>query len=616
MKKNTNERITEDLFIELFKKQSFYNEKDFIIEKQQSNHPIINNLLANSSKKNTGQKGYPEFIIQNRKYKDLIYVIEAKADTHDHSSLNYDQPDKKAVDGALHYAKYLAKEFNVIAIGISGDQEYFKMHQYLIKRQQDDELPNTPELINFQNDSKIINPIEVISYLIDISKLKQQRLQNVKKHTINIHNIFREKLKVSDEQKPILISLILLSLQNTDFLSIYKKQKNDNELFKIIERAIADEFEYIGKDEVTKEKHKIIQDFLNNFKNNKATISEKKTDLLEVVRIVDENIFPEIKAEGSHDFIGEFYKEFLKYTDGNKKGLGIVLTPKHITDLFAELANLDVNSRVLDPATGTGGFLISAMQNMIAQTNDISIKKKIKSNNLIGIEADSKMFTLANINMILRGDGHSNIYYDSCFSRETIEKVKKLRPNVGMINPPYSQKDYNELEFIENMLNMLDKGGIGIAIIPISNLISKSNNIIKKRILEKHTLLGSISMPNQLFYPVGTITNIVIFKSHIPHDPKKKTWFCYGKDDGFTVKRHIGRIEDEHREKKWIDIKKQWLESYKNKTNIPGLAINVNVDYDDEWSAEGYLPPVFSKVNEEDYFKVYSSMKVAELNEN
>jgi hypothetical protein len=82
---------------------------------------------------------------------------------------------------------------------------------------------------------------------------------------------------------------------------------------------------------------------------------------------------------GDYDVVGNFYGEFLKYTGGDKKGLGIVLTPKHITELFAELADIKKDSIVLDPCAGTGGFLISAMHKMLSYTNSKKEECNIKN---------------------------------------------------------------------------------------------------------------------------------------------------------------------------------------------------------------------------------------------
>jgi type I restriction-modification system DNA methylase subunit len=300
---------------------------------------------------------------------------------------------------------------------------------------------------------------------------------------------------------------------------------------------------------------------------------------------------------GDYDVVGNFYGEFLKYTGGDKKGLGIVLTPKHITELFAELADIKKDSIVLDPCAGTGGFLISAMHKMLSYTNSKKEECNIKKNNLIGIEQQPNMFALASSNMILRGDGKANLYQASCFDENIKQEIKTKNCTAGMINPPYSQKDKSgsELDFVYNMLDMLTKGGIGIAIIPISCVIQK--NTLKEKLLKHHTLVAVLSMPSDLFYPVGTVTCIVVFQAHIPHkDTNKETWFAYCKDDGHKLLKHQGRVNIS-----WQEIKEKWVYNYKNKKEVAGFSVMKMVTANDEWCAERYMETDYSTLTENDF---------------
>ena len=114
-------------------------------------------------------------------------------------------------------------------------------------------------------------------------------------------------------------------------------------------------------------------------------------------------------SKSSEDYIGRFYGEFMSYSGGDGQTLGIVLTPKHITELFCDLLNVRKDDIILDPCCGTAGFLISAMHHMLclAQTNEE--KRHIRQEQLYGIELQQYMFTIATSNMILRGDGKSNL---------------------------------------------------------------------------------------------------------------------------------------------------------------------------------------------------------------
>jgi type I restriction-modification system DNA methylase subunit len=188
--------------------------------------------------------------------------------------------------------------------------------------------------------------------------------------------------------------------------------------------------------------------------------------------------------------VGQFYGEFLKYTGGDKKALGIVLTPRHVTELFALIANVNKNSKILDICTGTGGFLVSAMQHMMRQTHTDSERDNIRKNCLIGVEQQPSMYALAASNMILRGDGKANLYQGSCFDPAIEKAIKEHECTVGMINPPYSQSDesLHELMFIKQMLDCLKKGGTGVAIVPISCAISP--HYLREEILNSKQVLN------------------------------------------------------------------------------------------------------------------------------
>jgi hypothetical protein len=199
--------------------------------------------------------------------------------------------------------------------------------------------------------------------------------------------------------------------------------------------------------------------------------------------------------------------------------------------------------------------------------------------------------------MRLRGDGKANLYQASCFDENIKQEIKTKNCTAGMINPPYSQKDKSgsELDFVYNMLDMLTKGGIGIAIIPISCVIQK--NTLKEKLLKHHTLVAVLSMPSDLFYPVGTVTCIVVFQAHIPHkDTNKETWFAYCKDDGHKLLKHQGRVNIS-----WQEIKEKWVYNYKNKKEVAGFSVMKMVTANDEWCAERYMETDYSTLTENDF---------------
>ena len=238
--------------------------------------------------------------------------------------------------------------------------------------------------------------------------------------------------------------------------------------------------------------------------------------------------------------MGEMYSEFLKYALGDGKELGIVLTPPYITKMMAEILDINKDNRVMDLATGSAGFLISAMQIMIENANENyakgsseALKKidEIKVNQLLGVELNAEMYTLAATNMILRGDGSARIEHGSAFNRPD-ELYSNFKADRILLNPPFTF-DENGMPFIAYGLDRMAKGGLGAIIIQDS---AGSGKAVKsnQKILKSHTLLASIKMPVDLFVPVaGVQTSIYIFKAHEPHDFERSVKFIDFRNDGY-----------------------------------------------------------------------------------
>jgi type I restriction-modification system DNA methylase subunit len=302
-----------------------------------------------------------------------------------------------------------------------------------------------------------------------------------------------------------------------------------------------------------------------------------------------------------YDTIGQFYVEFLRYAN-NDKGLGIVLTPYHIAELFADLAEVNKDSIVFDNCCGTAGLLIAAMKEMVRDAGpNKKLKKRIRNKQLYGIEFQPQIYALAVSNMILHGDGKTNIFRDNCF--EDAERLVSIhKPTVGLLNPPYKNKtikeDREELEFVLNNLDCLQPGGICVAIVPITCATAPSGIIAewKRAILERHTLEAVMSMPIELFHNSKTtvVTCIMVFTAHRSHPKGKKTYFGYWRDDGFVKTKHRGRIDANN---KWESIKKEWVNAFRNREIVEGRSIMQEVNAQDEWCAEAYLETDYNSIS-------------------
>lgn len=560
------------------------------VERQSSDTPRIQKLLKAASKKGTGV-GRPEFIIHADKFPNFIIVIECKADVKKHTSNGLDRYADYAVDGALLYASFLSKEFDVLAIAFSGQDEAsyrISHHLFLKGAAKSESFLDTDEILSFDeyHDAFLNSDIKFrqdYDSLIDFSRVLNNTLQ---------------AKKITESERAFLISGILIGLQNPAFRAAYQSHKTGKQLATGLVNTIKGEFENAKLPEERRD----VLELAFSFIAKSPALTGDRDFFIELISDIDQNINNFRKTHKFYDIIGQFYIEFLRYAN-NDKGLGIVLTPPHIADLFAEIADIDKNSVVLDNCCGTAGLLISAMSRMIKDAGaNKATQNKIKSKALIGIEFQPKVYALAVSNMILHGDGKTNIIRGNCF--EDSAKIQKLgKPNVGLLNPPYKnkgvQEDKEELEFVFNNLNSLQPGGKCIAIVPITCATAPSGQIAewKRAIMEKHTLEAVMSMPISLFHNSKTmvVTCIMVFTAHRKHPKGKKSWFGYWRDDGFVKTKHRGRIDLNGT---WPSIKNGWMDSFRNREIVPGLSVMREVKPTDEWCAEAYLSLDYDNISE------------------
>ncbi len=564
------------------------------IEEQSSDNPKIDKLLKNASKKGDG-KGFPEFIITYKTNPDLLIVIECKANPAKHESKDRKKYSEYAVDGVLLYAAYLSKGFDVLAIAISGEtKRALKVSHFLHLKEKRESIPVFG--------GKLLSAEDYLNgYLKNPEKFRQDY-----NALLDFTKYLNEKLhsyKILESQRSLLISSILIALENSAFKKSYASHERPENLASSLVQTVSDELE---SSNISGERLKNLNIQFGFIKTD-TSLSKRRGVLKEIIDEIDENINDFIKTHKYFDVLGQLYIEFLRYANSDK-GLGIVLTPPHITELFADLAQVNKNSVAYDNCTGTGGFLISAMKRMIADAKGDQDKiKKIKSKQLIGAEYQSHIFALAVSNMYIHQDGKTNIINRSCFDDDVIEKVKKNNPTVGFLNPPYKSNkktDTDELEFIANNLECLVDGGTCVAIVPISSALAKSGKVmeLKANLLEKHTLEAVLSMPDELFFnsKVGVVSAIMVFTAHKPHPKNKETFFGYYKNDGFVKVKNKGRVDLYGA---WDDVKAKWVKNYINKTVEPGFSVNKVVSASDEWVSEAYIETDITKLDENEFIR-------------
>ncbi|PHY17227.1 N-6 DNA methylase [Caulobacter sp. BP25] len=611
-----NERNTENLVRDRLRELGFADAANTVqIEEQKSNIEAVRRLLKAASKAGGKGVGAPEFIISCPDDPDILIVIECKASPKDHESPSVLQiingfapvetPDQRAkrvqryaADGALHYASSLAKEFNVIAVAVSGEtKSSLSISSYIhTKGSTAPKRLTTPEGATVDT---IVPWNDYVRHALFNPAVQRVRFDELMAFSRELHDFMRDHAKLTESEKPLLVSGTLIALRNAAFAKAFDEYPPD-ELQKQWMHVIREE---IQKADIPRaKKDNMAQPYSSiavHPELSKATKFYPKGVLHELIKMLKEKVWPFISLYHDFDVVGQFYGEFLKYTGGDKKALGIVLTPRHITELFALLANVNKDSRVLDICAGTGGFLISAMKEMMRTAVTEEDKESIKAEGLVGVEQQPNMFALAASNMILRGDGKANLHQGSCFDEAITAAIKAHGCNVGLLNPPFSQGDeaLHELYFVKHMLDCLEKNGVGIAITPISCAIAP--HAAKAELLKAHTLEAVMSLPNELFSPVGTVTCAMVFTAGVPHNvSKKKTWFGYWRNDGFVKTKHLGRIDQFDR---WLDTRRSWVDGFRNREIEPGLSVSANVTAEDEWCAEAYMETDYSTITREEF---------------
>lgn len=565
---------------------------------QGSNIKEIDKALKTASKKGTGNVGFPEYVAV---VKDYLLVIEDKDDLSRHIKLNemncisheVNAVCDYAVNGALFYAKHLAKNTTykkIFAFGVSGDERKHKISPiYVDETEFYRELPEVQSFISFNEDN--IDEYYTREVLKEDTDTEKETAEILKDAEV-LHEDLRNYGNLLDTEKPLIVSGIMLALREAEFKN-FSISDLTGDTIKTDGQKIYDAIDAnLKRANVSPavKKDKILGQFAfikDTVKLNEIDEKLIKTPLKHFTEFLFEKIYRSIRySQSAEDYIGRFYGEFMSYSGGDGQTLGIILTPKHITQLFCDLLDLKPDDVVFDPCCGTAGFLIASMHNMLKKAHNEVQKKSIRQNQLHGIEIRPNMFTIATTNMILRGDGKSNLINDD-FLKQDPNKLQLKQSTVGMMNPPYSQgskqnPDLYEIAFIEHLLDSLAVGGRCAVIVPQSTMTGKSKEeaTIKENILKNHTLEGVITLNKDTFYGVGVLPCIAIFTAGEPHPIDKECKFINFEDDGYKISPHIGLLETESAKDKKQHLLDVWFDRIDSETKF---CVKTTIESSDEW---------------------------------
>lgn len=471
-----------------------------------------------------------------------------------------------AVNGAIHYANAIidfSDTYNsVIAVGINGyddaaGERHFEAAVYYISRENariPKKIGNDLSLLYAENKDKLIQAIKD-ACLTDAEReeLAKNSESIIENNLKNLNQMMHDDLNISVGARVKLVTGMIMAglgvsgkcapLEINDLKGNFDTEDNDGQAILSKIRAFLKQ-----KDLPEDKRDMILADLSGTFRNRglwepKNGLSKLKTLYAEVKK----NIIPFIDPEKSSylDFTGKLFNvltEWVDIPDGGKND--VVLTPRYVTDMMAKMCKVSMDSFVWDYATGTAGFLVSSMKLMLQDAEKIeNLKEKekkkaeIRGLQLLGVEKRPDIYLLGVLNMILMGDGTSNIIqgdslteYDGNYGQGS-HKGEKFPANVFLLNPPYSA-DGKGFVFVEKALSRMSSGRAAVLI--QENAGSGNGLPYTKRILGKNTLLASIHMADIFKGKAGVQTAIYVFEVGTPHNEDDEVVFVDMTNDGYT----------------------------------------------------------------------------------
>lgn len=403
-----------------------------------------------------------------------------------------------------------------------------------------------------------------------------QKINNeniVSKSAESLANLFRDS-NIDKQMNVPFIGAVMLCLKHGADIDLTSTNTILNSLAIGIETIIQD------NPLARKQKKEFIKTALGD-----GTLKRAKTeDLLIVLKEISTIYsFINISADDykGHDIMNSFLRIFRIWNSANAKEKGAVFTPDHIAQLMYKIAKCSKDNTILDPACGSGTFLTNAMANMFFEAPNES--KDIMENRLIGVESNDFNATLAGINMMLHGDGASNIFLDNCFTK--VPTLKNCYDRV-LMNPPFSQRD-EELKFVLVALENMREGGILASIVPkscVKGTIEKNLKYLKD-IFKISKLLSVISLPGDLFYPNAAPATCIILLEKDKSGHSGETLLIDLADDGFIKnKANKNRIDSSG---KWKNIYDEILNVF-NGSFSEFRAVSKEIDVNDECLFEAF----------------------------
>ena len=558
---------------------------DYKLEQESIGNSEIDKALEEYFSKNGGVGGnrpdakillqdkncdYYPILIEYKGYKDKLVKLDEEGHVANKNSKN--EPDFKninsyAVNGAVHYANAILHYTNftdIISIGMtgfkndSGKLEYSIGVYYVSKSnfgvgQKVDEYTDF-SFLKKENFDAFIEKVKALSLSDEEKeKLKEKREQEIGASLVKLNNdIYQNEKGLGENDRVYLVAASIIAtlgipkkvspLEKDDLKSSLEEGNRDGDI--VLRKINA----FLNEKQIPKDKKDLIVRTLANTltTENINKVEKGESQLKRVFSKIVDDLGIYYKTDLTTDFTGKLFNEMYSWLGFTQDKLNdVVLTPSYVATLLVKLARVNKNSFVWDFATGSAGLLVAAMNEMLDDAKktlkspeEINRKSaEIKAKQLLGLEILSNIYMLATLNMILMGDGSSNILnkdslndFDGKYGFGNTDD--DFPADAFVLNPPYSAKG-NGMIFVEKALSMMKKG---YAAIIIQGSAGSGKAVeYNKKILEKNTLLASIKMPIDLFVGKSSVqTYIYVFKIGEAHEKDETVKFIDFSNDGYT----------------------------------------------------------------------------------
>lgn len=556
--------------------------------------------------KNKNLDTYP-ILIEYKGYENKLVKLDVNGQVENRkakSEPHFQNINSFAVNGAVHYANALLHHTSytdIIAIGMTGFKAEtgkikYEIGVYYVSKSNFGIGQKVGDFSDFsflapKNFDNFIEQVKTLSLSQEeIDKLREQREKEIDTSLVKLNNdIYQNEKGLGENDRVYLVAASIIAtlgipdkvrpLEKDDLKSSIEKGYTDGEI--IIKKIES----FLSHKNLPQDKKDLIIRTLSNtlLTENINKVENDESQLKRVfIKIVDDlGIYYKIGL--TTDFTGKLFNEMYGWLGFTQDKLNdVVLTPSYVATLLVKLARVNKDSFVWDFATGSAGLLVAAMnemlndaKNSISSPDELAQKEiQIKAEQLLGLELLSSVYMLAILNMIMMGDGSSNILNKNSLSdfdgNYGFGKTdEKFPADAFILNPPYSASG-NGMNFVEHALGMMNKGYA--AIIIQNSAGSGKATQYNKKILEKHTLIASIKMPIDLFIGKSSVqTNIYVFKVNEKHHNDEMVKFIDFSNDGYARtnrKKASNNLKDVNRAKERYEELVNLVRFGKSKLNI------------------------------------------------